>query len=493
MAAPWEKYAKSESAAPWEKYKKEEAQVGGLEHALERYDAYGGAPMRSALSAAQHGENPISAYKGQLGAPAETAPSGKEIAEYAGVPKTAASDVAPGLYSDTGNEWLKLKKGGLLDPSASGVAGAAIDVVTDPGTYAPIGKGLKVAGEAIHAIPGVKPALAMAGHGLTKLASATSGIAEDLIANYAKHTDQIEKLIKQYGPDIATASDDVRQKFMAVISTTRKGLSGAISKTLETVDPARKISVTPIIESLTAARNKINANLRPEDVAVIDEMIARVTKDAPGGITSPQGLYDLSTFLNDHAKGAFAKDGTIFNKGSAPAKIARDATAQSRNLIKQELPEIAEANGKLHKLHIIEENLNKNLISPGKPEGALITAGSGANRGRKSLQLLERMTGEKFVQPATDLATQKAFAHAGILPNGAHTGYAVGRMGVGGLIGYEAGGNLQSMIEGAALSSPAAIKGLIKSGRLTGKIASKIGVKKGLLTAAEVERQKHAK
>jgi hypothetical protein len=65
-------------------------------------------------------------------------PTVAEWTESAGVPKgiipgnlETISDVLPGYYSATGDEWTKLQKGGLLDPSARGLASFLVDVGTD--------------------------------------------------------------------------------------------------------------------------------------------------------------------------------------------------------------------------------------------------------------------------------------------------------------------------------------------------------------------------
>jgi len=60
------------------------------------------------------------------------APSSGEILEKMGVPEGGSlSDVLPDMYSDTG-KGIKLKKGGLFDPTARGAAGFAADVALDP-------------------------------------------------------------------------------------------------------------------------------------------------------------------------------------------------------------------------------------------------------------------------------------------------------------------------------------------------------------------------
>lgn len=92
------------------------------------------------------------------------APTGAEYLERAGVPQgPSLSDVVPSAYSPSGEEWLKLQKGGWADPSARGAAGLAIDTVTDPLSYVslgasgaakgalnPISKGIEKGGEALY-------------------------------------------------------------------------------------------------------------------------------------------------------------------------------------------------------------------------------------------------------------------------------------------------------------------------------------------------------
>lgn len=68
------------------------------------------------------------------------APKTEEYLTRAGVPEgLKASDIVPSAYSQTGEEWTKLQKGGWADPSARGVAGFVGDVATDPLTYLSLG------------------------------------------------------------------------------------------------------------------------------------------------------------------------------------------------------------------------------------------------------------------------------------------------------------------------------------------------------------------
>ena len=66
--------------------------------------------------------------------PLKPAPSSGEWLERMGVPPgKSLSDAIPGLYSETGDEWTKFKKGGFMDPTARGAAGAGLDMALSPG------------------------------------------------------------------------------------------------------------------------------------------------------------------------------------------------------------------------------------------------------------------------------------------------------------------------------------------------------------------------
>ncbi len=112
----------------------------------EALDSVTGAPVRSAIGAIQNKQNPAAAYMNQFGADPKQAPTGKEIAKKLGLSETAASEIAPFLYDEDGSGW-KLRKGGMLDPTASGAAGLAIDAVADPLNVVGAGAALKVAGQ----------------------------------------------------------------------------------------------------------------------------------------------------------------------------------------------------------------------------------------------------------------------------------------------------------------------------------------------------------
>lgn len=94
-------------------------------------DPYTGAPTRAAIAAGIKGESPVSAAASQFGRPTSQAPTGEDIARMLGVGEGRISDIAPILYSETG-EGLPLQRRGVFDPSAAQIAGLGIDVAADP-------------------------------------------------------------------------------------------------------------------------------------------------------------------------------------------------------------------------------------------------------------------------------------------------------------------------------------------------------------------------
>ena len=69
--------------------------------------------------------------------------------EYGWKNTTALSDLVPQAFSKTGNEYLKLKKGGLFDLTGRGVVGGLADMAMDPTTYLSLGsaKGMQTLGK----------------------------------------------------------------------------------------------------------------------------------------------------------------------------------------------------------------------------------------------------------------------------------------------------------------------------------------------------------
>lgn len=175
-------------------------------------DRFTGAPSRAAVGAAQDGKNPVSAFAEQFGEDPEKAPTGKDLARkmgFSGNENDALSSVLPSLYSATGDEWLKLKKGGVLDPTPAGAAGLALDVATDWTNLVPA-KALASA-----SAKAAKQAIPAIGKGAVKAADATiSGAAKaaDLATGTKLATqaiDSAKQVATKTGDDLSNVARQV--------------------------------------------------------------------------------------------------------------------------------------------------------------------------------------------------------------------------------------------------------------------------------------------
>lgn len=158
--------------------------LSGLQWAGEKYqkyvDPYTGAPARTAIYAAQQGKDPFMSYQQSFGKDGMMAPTGKMIAQKAGVPDTSLSAVIPSMYSEKG-EGNTLKKGGLLDPTASGAAGLGIDMAADPLNVIPFGEIVEAGGKLAKAARLDKAATKVVSKGSGLLSGVNSEAVDRLI------------------------------------------------------------------------------------------------------------------------------------------------------------------------------------------------------------------------------------------------------------------------------------------------------------------------
>lgn len=201
-----------------------EEEPGLLSRAFERLDAYTGAPVRAAVGSIISGGNPASAYAAQFGAPAANAPTGKELAQRVGVSDTALSDLLPSLYDEKNNGGLwHLQKGGLLDPTASGAAGLATEIVTDPTTYLPVGELVGAASKGLGKIIGSKA---------ERLAETATGATRVQAEKFVPGTGRRlldEGLIKAKGGFIGTTPAGIAEKVGAKIDESGKAIGAALT------------------------------------------------------------------------------------------------------------------------------------------------------------------------------------------------------------------------------------------------------------------------
>ena len=469
----------------------------------EKVDRVTGAPTRAAISSLQDDMTDLPAagraFKSQFGEPANIAPTGKDIVKRAGVPDTAMSEYVPSIYSETG-KGLSLKKGGLLDPSASGLLGLGMDVIADPttltgvGTIGKIGKG--VAGTAKNISKGIGAAAdassafaSKAGTKMTaKVGELVSGVPAKEVETYVKHFDDVQKLIKEYGDNIPEAADKIREGFQSSIRAKRMELGNRLESALNALPNEKVIDANPIVEELLKVQGKMNKTLRIEEVSQVDELVNRVRAVAgESGNITPKELNDIKVFLQDRGSGAFMKDGQIFVPGKDAQIAAKNASRIARQTLNKVSPTVAEANNSLSQLHSVEQKMNKNLIAPGKSESALLAAGSGQNqRNIKNIQRLEEITGAPMMANAEKLSAAKRFSNPG-LTSADSTGKGVERALKAGLIGTAIGGAPAGLIATAA-TSPLTLKLAIQGGRIPVKAIQAVTGSVGKITDEVIQR-----
>lgn len=430
-------------------------------------DKYTGAPTRAAVHELQKDWKNVGGaakkFGSQFGEDPNLAPTGKDIARYAGVTDESVSDVLPWAYSETG-EGLPLKKGGWADPTASGVVGLGVDIAADPTNLIP-GKAVSYA---------AKKAGPVLSKFATKTASTLSGLPEGTISTYAKNLPDINKAIKTYGQDIATASDDVRTGYASAIKNTRMKMNETISSAVKNM-PDKFVSMKPTIDALENFKAGLNPKLHLDDIAQVDEMINSVKQlqDPMTGMVPLKDSLDIKEFLQERAKRSYQKSGQIFQPGTKSQMAAKQAAANARKVINESVPEIAQANNRLAMLHNLEDRMNKNLIGPGKPEGALMSAGAGTNpRGAKNLSALGDLTGTDMLGQAQKLSAQKTFSNPDWLPVDT-TGKSLTRTLVAAGVGKLSGLPLAEYALPAAMS-PAGVKGAVNLGSKVGELSSKL-------------------
>jgi hypothetical protein len=323
----------------------------------------------------------------------------------------------------------------------------------------------------VNAVPIVKGAVKWGG---AKVAAALTGEADDVIRNYAARTDQVNKMIEQSGGDITVAADQLRDKIAKGLQATKDKLNGQITQALASAPRDKTISVQPLLDKLEAIRTKLNPNIKSDAVSEINEMMGKLIKEADEhGNVSIQSLHEIKSYLQEAGKSAYAKGGQIFSRAKEAARAAKDAAAEARKIFNGLAPDAAKANNQLAMLHGIEDRLNKNLITSGKSDAALMAAGSGANpRNARMLGQLEQASGVPVVQPAKDLASVKAFGSPSLLPKDA-TGKALARQAAGAGIGTWIAGPIGTVI-GGALTSPMTLKLGINAANLAGKAGAKV-------------------
>lgn len=446
-------------------------------------DTYTGAPTRAAVRAAQKGENPLPAFGSQFGEDPSLAPTGKEIAQAAGVPDTSLSQVAPGLFTDDEKEAEKLfkfKRGGAADITASGAAGLGLDIAADPATFL-TGAGIaKTATRGGKIAKGAKAAASQAGQvgakvgakAVQKGGAALTGVPEEVVRTYMNKTKKINKIIGETGGDITVAADDFRQGLQDALRQTKSKYNKALGNAIDKAPANSFSSSKPIEDAILKVRKTLDPALEADSIKEVDELIDMIK--TKGGKVNAKDANKIKRIFQDYGKRTYAKDGKMFASSSEAAeRAAKEAASEARKIESKLAPGAAKANAKLSELRNYEKNINKNLIAPGKPDASITAAGSGANRRNlEALQKAEDLTGYRAVEGAEDLAAAKVFGNTPILPMDA-TGKSATRVAAGYLLGGPAG---------AAMTSPLALKAAINAGDISVDLVRKLSGKAGRIT-----------
>lgn len=345
-----------------------------------------------------------------------------------------------------------------------------------------LGRGFEEGGEGLASKAGQLAGSAVSGGKgfVRKVGSALTGVSEQDIKTFAKDAAKIEQIYKASGGSVSEAADVMREGITNNIQRAREKLSSEIGDAL-TGAQGKSVEAKPILDSLEKSKSLINTKVRPEHVGGIDELINTVKKTVDdSGRIGVSDLNDIKRLLQEHAASSYLSGGQIFVQAKPVAKAARAAGAVARKELNRAVPELAEPNFKLARLHDIEDKINKNLIAPGKTEAAFIAAGSGANqRNEKVLRELGKFTGQDIIGQARQLSAAKAFGSAPLLPVDT-TGKSFTRLAVATALGGVLGGT--PGVSMALLSSPAILKQSIKAGKIPEKIIRSITGVKGPIT-----------
>jgi hypothetical protein len=390
---PWEKYsqkvAANEAAKPWEKYKeantqttpaqespKEEASsikniLGkGLDYTLRGLD-YAGGVVRTGLADTLLPADQITkadwdkALKGK-------ALQSAEILDRAGVPEMGKlSDIAPGLYSESGDGFA-LQQGGWADPSTRGALGLALDIGTDPLTYATLGASSAGKAKKLLVAP-ASEAMEQAGKAIYK--SGLKRIDQEAI-KYGK--EPVSDVLMKYG--ISGSAGSIQNQMDDLAGKLYKQQQGI----LQAADEAGQ--VVPMQDAMKAAENYvagIRASRDPVKQAAADKLLSSIADykkldvmpNGRFGPAQPIGVMQANEFktsiYDSLPKGAWAEAAS----GLEPSLIA-GKKQQARGL--KESVEAAASNiGKGDELKQLNDELGRLLTTKDK---ALSEANKEANK-----------------------------------------------------------------------------------------------------------------
>jgi hypothetical protein len=356
-----------------------------------------------------------------------------------------------------------LKKEYPVASFLSEMGGAAVP--TNPGNllfgtaFNEVGKGLKALGltdKIANAASAVKKSV---GKGATKIASTTSGVAEDAIETYSKNPQKVDALIEKFNANVPEAVDAVKRDINGAVQGKLSSLGNAKSAILESA-ANKKVNIAPVLETIESAKSKINPKLNPEALTELQSLQNRLVQAADGFEASPKTVEEIKSYLQDLASPSYNKGGQIIPGGDKVAKAAKQAAAIARKEINKVVPEVASVNNQFEQLYSLQRVMNRNLLKEGGSEAALLSAGKAANRNRKNLEKLSEIVGQDFLDDIKNVSAMSEFAKPDLLAKD-FSGKAFLRASMGGAAGTAVGGPIGGAV-GALATSPAAVKKAIR-------------------------------
>lgn len=509
---------------------------GFVEHALERLDAYTGAPVRAAVDTMKgdptdfilgllpgvraKDKAPVveaaKAYKNQLGADAKTAPTpqhllyqdkvtGPPITKTVDNPKfreafaksfTDLSPTDPGylpmkaLTLALGEEETK----GLLGKVPKGVAVFGAGAATDPMSYIPateLAKPItKVGGAITKRAAGLLPETASSGirNTVSRAASQFTGVPKEIWNNYIKRSKEVGELANTYQGEekFFDAYKDFRQAMAGTLEGRKGQLSELIDQGLTNASKKPSVQSQPLLDSLNEAKKGLDPDTEAGAIKEIDGLISMVRKKAPEGKMTPKDAYKLQRWFHDRARGSYQEAGNIFTPSKQSAKAAKGVRYQLTEQVNKYFPDtIGKANKEYVELHNIDDILTQSMLDPEGTRTALVKAGLDPNsREAHALgRLSEFLHGDdRLLQQAKDLATFQKVGEMGWTPwsGGLSTSTSRSLLGAGIGLGSQTSDDPTirrlGALTGGMMTSPAAWKMGLDAGLVgKGKIAAVAG------------------
>jgi len=302
---------------------------------------------------------------------------------------------------------------------------------------------------------------------MEKVAPSLTRVPKKAIDTYLRKGEGVDKLIKEYGGDSQAAANAVREDINKEVQAFKGRQNAKITKAL--TDNEDIVSVQKTIDALEEMKSKFDPDFNADKITKIQQNIDKITTLAPEGDLPVKKAFALQKNLQEQAD--YLEPGQIFKKRGLIDTAFEKAASETRKVVNNAAPGIADANKELQKLRRIEKSMHKGLLKEGAPEASLIAAGADeSGRGARSLGMLDEAVGAgKILPQVEDLAAQKYFADPGILP-GYNTGAATIPLLLGGAYaGKEAlegdfAGAGKGLLLGAA-GSPLALKYGIQAAR----------------------------